>query len=147
MRILVLGGPRSIGRRIVERLHARGDEVLVVHRGSSEPAGWVPVQHLHTERQALGAHVGQIRAFTPDAVVDTYALTSGDVDAVLSALAEVPTVVLSSQDVYQAAVGLRTNEAPGAAVRLAEDAELRRQRHPYRGAGLPDVIRRRRFRK
>lgn len=138
MRILVLGGTRFIGRRIVERLHARGDPVLVVHRGSSEPAGWVPVQHLHTERQALGAHVEQIRAFDPDAVVDTYALTSDDVDAVLPALPEVPTVVLSSQDVYQAAVGLRTDEVEGA-VPLAEDAELRRQRYPYRGAGLPGV--------
>lgn len=138
MRILVLGGTRFIGRRVVERLHARGDQVLVVHRGSSEPAGWVPVQHLHTERQALGAHVEQVRAFDPDAVVDTYALTSDDVDAVLPALPEVPTVVLSSQDVYQAAIGLRTGEVEGA-VPLAEDAELRRQRYPYRGAGLPDV--------
>ncbi len=37
MRVLVLGGTRFIGRRIVELLLARGDEVLVVHRGSRSP--------------------------------------------------------------------------------------------------------------
>jgi hypothetical protein len=47
-------------------------------------------------------------------------------------------VVLSSQDVYQAAVGLRSGR-PEAAVPLAEDAERRRERYPYRGAGLPGV--------
>lgn len=138
MRVLVLGGTRFIGRRIVERLHARNDQVLVVHRGNSEPAGWVPVQHLHTERHTLGAHAKQVRAFDPDAVIDTYALTAGDVDAVLPFLPEVPTVVLSSQDVYQAAAGLRTGQVE-ASVPLTEDAELRRQRYPYRGAGLPGV--------
>jgi nucleoside-diphosphate-sugar epimerase len=33
VRVLVLGGTVFIGRRIVERLRERGDEVLVVHRG------------------------------------------------------------------------------------------------------------------
>lgn len=138
MRVLVLGGTRFIGRRIVERLHARGDEVLVVHRGTSEPAGWLPVRHLHTERHRLASHVDQIRAFDPDGIVDTYALTAADVEAVLPVLPAVPTVVLSSQDVYQAVAGLRTGQVE-AAVPLTEDAELRRQRYPYRGAGLPDV--------
>lgn len=110
----------------------------MVHRGISQPAGWLPVQHLHTERHRLDAHAGQVRAFAPEAVVDTYALTGGDVDAVLNVLPEVPTVVLSSQDVYQAAVGLRTGQIE-AAVPLTEDAELRRHRYPYRGAGLPGV--------
>jgi len=38
MRVLVLGGTTFIGRRVVERLHGRGDEVLVVHRGQHQPA-------------------------------------------------------------------------------------------------------------
>ena len=48
MRVLVLGRTCFLGRRVVERLHARGDSVLVAHRGRSEPAPWIPVQHLHT---------------------------------------------------------------------------------------------------
>ena len=138
MRVLVLGGTRFIGRRIVERLHARGDQVLVVHRGTSEPSDWVPVAHLHASRHDLAAQHARLREFDPDAIVDTYALTAADVDAVLPVLPEVPTVVLSSQDVYQAAVGLRTGRPEGS-VPLTEDAELRRERYPYRGAGLPGV--------
>jgi len=41
MRVLVLGGTTFIGRRVVERLHGRGDAVLVVHRVSiSQHPGW-----------------------------------------------------------------------------------------------------------
>lgn len=138
MRVLVLGGTAFIGRRIVERLHERGDQVLVVHRGLHEPAPWVPVSHLRTDRSDLGQHADRVRDFEPAAVVDTYALTENDVMAVLGVLPEVPTVVLSSQDVYQAFTGLRTNrcESP---VPLTEDSELRRDRYPYRGAGIGGV--------
>ncbi|PSL01609.1 nucleoside-diphosphate-sugar epimerase [Haloactinopolyspora alba] len=138
MRILVLGGTWFIGRRIVERLHERGDDVLVVHRGRSEPDGWVPVEHLRTDRRDLHAHAGRVRSFAPDAVVDTLALSAADVDAVLPVLPEVPTVVLSSQDVYQAHTGLRHGrcESP---VPLTESSTLRRERYPYRGAGINHV--------
>lgn len=138
MRVIVLGGTWFIGRRVVERLRARGDDVLVVHRGRTEPDGWDGVEHLHTERAALGEHRGGLRAFDAEAVVDTHALTGGDVEAVLPHLPEVPAVVLSSQDVYQAFTGLRTGRCE-AAVPLDEDTELRRERHPYRGLGLPGV--------
>ncbi len=37
----MLGGTTFIGRRVVERLHGRGDEVLVVHRGRHQPAPWM----------------------------------------------------------------------------------------------------------
>src|SRR5699024_11654237 len=89
-----------LGRRIVEKLHRRGDEVLLVHRGRSTPPDWVPVAHLHTDRSRLAAHADTVRNFAADAVVDTCALTGADVDAVLPALPEVPTVVLASQEVY-----------------------------------------------
>ncbi len=138
MRVLVLGGTTFIGRRVVERLHDRGDEVLVVHRGQHQPAPWVAVDHLHVDRQDLLRHAGVIEEFGAAAVVDTCAMTAGDVTAVLPVLPEVPTVVLSSQDVYQAYTGLRTNrcESP---VPLTEDSELRRDRYPYRGSGLEGV--------
>jgi len=138
VRVLVLGGTRFIGRRIVARLAGRGDAVLVVHRGESEPSGPADGSHLHADRQQLARHRARIRAFGADAVVDTYALTAADVDAVLPVLPDVPTVVLSSQDVYEAVNGLHAGRAV-AAVPLTEDAQLRRNRYPYRGAGLPQV--------
>lgn len=138
MRVMVLGGTCFLGRYVVERLHERGDEVLVIHRGRSEPAGWVPVRHLHCERHNLADHREQLDAFDADAVVDTFAMTGADVDAVTPVLPEVPTVVLSSQDVYQAYAGLRSGRCE-AAVPLDEDSELRRERYPYRGLGLTGV--------
>ena len=38
MRVLILGGTLFIGRRIALELLARGDDVMVVHRGQTEPA-------------------------------------------------------------------------------------------------------------
>jgi len=137
MRVVVLGGTRFIGRRIVERLVRRGDSVLVVHRGHSEPAGWVEVEHLHVDRAELARFGSVVEAFAPDAVVDTYALTAGDVDAVLPVLPEVKTVVLSSQDVYLAYDGLRHGRRM-AATEITERSPLRRQRYPYRDAD-PDL--------
>jgi nucleoside-diphosphate-sugar epimerase len=138
MRVLVLGGTRFIGRRITERLVERGDDVLVVHRGRSRPEPWVAVGHLHVERHRLGEHADRIRAFDPDAVVDTFALTAADVEAVTPVLPRVPTVVLSSQDVYQAYAALRAKRCDSP-VPITEESETRRERYPYRGAGLDGV--------
>jgi nucleoside-diphosphate-sugar epimerase len=87
MRVLVLGGTWFLGRRIVERLHERGDAVLVVHRGRAEPEQWIPVQHLHTDRHQLAGHAQTITEFAADAVVDSWPLTGADVDAVLAGTA------------------------------------------------------------
>jgi nucleoside-diphosphate-sugar epimerase len=138
MRVLVLGGTSFIGRRVVERLHERGDEVAVAHRGKTEPSNWVPVTHIHADRHELGSHETQIRSFAADAIVDSSALTGADVDAVTGVLPDVPTVVLSSQDVYQAIAALRTGRCD-ASVPLDEDSELRRDRYPYRGRGYDGV--------
>jgi len=134
----VLGGSMFIGRRIVERLHERGDEVLVAHRGRTEPKDWVPVQHLHVARTDLEQYAAEIDAFAPEAVVDSYALTASDVHAVRDLLTGLPAVVLSSQDVYEAYSAL-TSGRGGVPVPYAEDAELRTERYPYRGKGFPNV--------
>ncbi len=133
MRVLVLGGTRFIGRAVVERLLARGDEVLVVHRGESEPDDLPPCAHLHAERPELGGHSDELVAFGANAVVDTFAMTRTDVEAVLPVLPvlpDVPVVVLSSQDVYRAFEGVQHDqllwEGP-----VTETAELRHDRYPY----------------
>ncbi|MBV8540134.1 MAG: NAD-dependent epimerase/dehydratase family protein [Pseudonocardiales bacterium] len=138
MRVLVLGGTSFLGRRVVERLHERGDQVLVVHRGRNKPADWVPVAHLYTDRRDLANRSTEVTDFDPQAIVDTCAMTAADVDSVVPVLPYVPTVVLSSQDVYQAHAALLAGRCD-AAVPLTEDSELRRDRYPYRSQNLARV--------
>lgn len=138
MRVLVIGGTRFFGRRVVERLYERGDRVLLVHRSHSEPAPWVPVSHLYADRHDLAHHRQTLIDFAAEAVLDTCAMTATDVDAALPFLPEVPTVVLSSQDVYRAHAALLAGRCD-APVPLTEDSELRRERYPYRGLNLPEV--------
>ena len=76
MRVLVIGGTRFIGRRLVEHLLARGDEPVVVHRGRTEPDGLPEVAHLHADRSNFESIGGRIAALRPDAVVDTCAMTA-----------------------------------------------------------------------
>jgi nucleoside-diphosphate-sugar epimerase len=105
MRLLLLGGTRFIGDRIVREALGRGDEVIVVHRGVTEPddvPGSGALTHLHVDRAHFAEISGQVRALRPDAVIDTRALTRADADAVLPHLPDVPLVLLSSMDVYRA---------------------------------------------
>src|SRR3954469_11977140 len=102
MRVLVIGGTKFIGRRIVSELVARGDEVLVVHRGESEPPGQAECRHLHVARTEFASVAADVRAFGPDAIVDTLAMSRAGVEAVLPHLPDAQLVVLSSVDVYQA---------------------------------------------
>jgi nucleoside-diphosphate-sugar epimerase len=138
MRVTVIGGTRFIGRRIVADLVARGDEVLVVHRGETEPPDLPPCRHLHVDRAAFASMAGEVAAFAPDAVVDCLAMTRSDVDAVLPHLPDTQLVVLSSMDVYEAfacVLGDRESEP----VPLNEESRLREIRYPYRGGGVrPD---------
>jgi nucleoside-diphosphate-sugar epimerase len=137
MRVLVIGGTEFIGRRTVELLTARGDDVLVVHRGQTEPD---PPRgtHLHVERKDFATRKAEVADFRPDAVVDTIALTAPDVDAVLPHLPDVPIVLLSSMDVYQAWAHILDEGPATVPVPFDEDGPLRTTRYPYRHL-LPDA--------
>ena len=76
MRVLILGGTRFIGRRIALELLARGEDVMVVHRGQTEPAELSGCAHVHSARSALAEVADQLRAWRPDAVIDTRAMTA-----------------------------------------------------------------------
>jgi nucleoside-diphosphate-sugar epimerase len=131
LRVAVLGGTRFIGRAIVDALVDGGHDVLVVHRGRTEPDDLPDVRHLHADRLALGDAVD---GFDPEAVVDCAAFGAADADAVLAALPgdERHLVVLSSMDVYRAYgslhAGLVTDAVP-----LDETSPVRPERFPYRG--------------
>jgi len=126
----VIGGTKFIGRRIVSELVARGDEVLVVHRGESEPPGQAECRHLHVARAQFGSVAGDVRAFGPDAIVDTLAMSRAGVEAVLPHLPDAQLVVLSSVDVYQAFWHV-LQDTEGEPLPLDENSRLRETRYPY----------------
>lgn len=74
-----------------------------------------------------------MRVFDPQAVVDTSTLTAADVDAVTPVLPAVPTVALSSQDVYQAHTGLRTGRCEAAVPLTGELGVAPRTLTPTKG--------------
>jgi nucleoside-diphosphate-sugar epimerase len=124
MRVAVIGGTRFIGRRIVADLVARGDEVLLMHRGDTEPDGLPPARHLHAARADFAAVAGEVRAFAPDAVVDCIAMTRSDVASVLPHLPDTQLVLLSSMNVYEA-FRLVLLAGEGEPVPVAETGRLR----------------------
>jgi nucleoside-diphosphate-sugar epimerase len=139
MRLLVLGGTRFIGDRIVRAAQRRGDEVTIVHRGSTEPADGPAGDalaghgaHIHIDRVDFAAIAARVGALRPDAVIDTCAMSQADADSVLPHLPDVPIILLSSMDVYWAYELLLADEG-GQPVPITEDADLRRGRYPLRG--------------
>jgi nucleoside-diphosphate-sugar epimerase len=131
LRVAVLGGTRFIGRAIVDSLVEAGHDVLVVHRGRTEPEGLPDVPHVHADRLSLG---DALDGFDPEAVLDCAAFGATDADAVLGSLAhgDRRLVVLSSMDVYRAYGSLHAGEVTDA-VPLDETSPVRSQRYPYRG--------------
>jgi 2'-hydroxyisoflavone reductase len=76
VRILAIGGTRFFGRAFVEEAARRGHEVSVFHRGESEPADLPAIEHLHGDRKAGLAALGE-RSW--DAVLDTCAFVPREV--------------------------------------------------------------------
>ena len=131
MRVVVLGGTHFIGRAVVEELSRHGHEAIVVHRGKTEPEGWIDVEHLHVDRAELPDRASDLAALRPEAVVDTSAMTRADAAAAVAALPDVPVVVLSSMDVYLAYGELLAGRG-GQPVPIDEEAPVRSERYPYR---------------
>ena len=130
MRIVVLGGTRFIGRRIVSDLVARGDEVLIVHRGSTEPPDLPLCRHIHAARADYESIADEVRTFEPTAIVDTLCMSRADADAVLPHLPEAQLILLSSMDVYQAFWHV-LNDSEGEPLPLTEASPVRSSRFLY----------------
>lgn len=135
MRICVLGGTRFIGRAIVDQL-TESHEVLVVHRGETEPDGLPDLPHLHADRRSLteGEAAARLDAFDAEAVIDCMAIGAADTDAVLAAFPgdDRRLVVLSSMDTYRAYGSLHAGTVTDA-VPLDETSPVRPDKYPYRG--------------
>lgn len=106
---------------------------MAVHRGVLEPDDMPKVQHLHTERADLGAHVDELAGFAPDAAVDCRALTRSDAETAVAALPPgIRLAVISSVDVYRGFGALNENRETDP-VPLDEESPVRTERYPYRG--------------
>jgi nucleoside-diphosphate-sugar epimerase len=138
MKIVVVGGTRFIGRRIVSELAARGDEVVVVHRGESEPAELAGdpdrCRHIHVDRAQFVTVAGEIARLAPDAVIDMLAMTRADAEAVLPHLPDTQLILMSSMDVYEAFWNV-LQEREGEPVPLNEESRVRTVRYPYAQIG------------
>ena len=132
MRIAVLGGTRFIGLAAVEELAGAGHQLLLIHRGESEPEGLPAAEHLHTDRADLERHTDAISSFRPDAALDCRALTRVEAETALAALPRgIRLVVLSSIDVYRAFGALNEGRETDP-VPIDEESPVRSERYPYR---------------
>jgi nucleoside-diphosphate-sugar epimerase len=140
MRILVIGGTRFIGPRLVRRLVAVGHEVAVFHRGQTTAALPPSVRHLFGDRHRLADHVDEFRRLSPDVVVDMIPFTEEDALSVVETFRGVAgrLVTISSGDVYRAyGVFTRLEPGPPEPTPIKEDSPLRQVLFPYRAGAKP----------
>ncbi len=136
MRVLVIGGTRFIGPRVVDRLIAAGHEVTLFHRGETEGDPVAGVTHIHGDRSALRDHRAEFARLRPDVVVDMAPMSGADAIAVVESVSGIAQrlVAVSSMDVYRAYGRLHgTEPGPLEPMPLTEDAPRREKLYPYRG--------------
>lgn len=135
MRILVIGGTRFIGPRLVRALSDEGHDVAVFHRGITEADLPSSVRHIHGERAAIEEFRHAFRDFGVETAIDLSVYTRREAADAVRALAGLATrlVVASSADVYRA-FGLVQRIESGAPEPLpvSEDSPLRTALYPYR---------------
>src|SRR5262249_53586847 len=104
MRVLVIGGTRFLGPRMVERLGRSGHQAGGFHRGHTAASLPAAVRHIPGDRRRLAAYAAEFRRLAPDVVVDMLAFTEHDARSLISTFAGLAgrAVVLSSGDVYRA---------------------------------------------
>ncbi len=68
MKILLLGGPRFVGRALTDAALERGHELTFFNRGLTNPGLYPEVERLTGDREG---ELGALRARTWDAVIDT----------------------------------------------------------------------------
>lgn len=136
MTVAIVSGSGFLGRNVALRLLARGERALVIHRGNE--AANLPDSVLieHADRTDEERLVTLFRAHDVTAVVDIYALSLGNTQAVINAAQRVGAryVLTSSVDVYSNYEGLLRKASPAIVpTPSTEQTPLRAMRYPYRG--------------
>jgi nucleoside-diphosphate-sugar epimerase len=135
MRVLIIGGTRFIGPRLVGRLVEAGHEVIVFHRGRTVSALPPKVRIVAGDRHRLADHAEELRGWCPEVVVDMILFKEQDAVSVVETFRGVARrlVTLSSGDVYRAyGVFTRLEPGPLEPTPLNEDSALRQVLLPYR---------------
>jgi nucleoside-diphosphate-sugar epimerase len=129
MRILILGGTKFIGPHVVRRLAASGHDVTIFHRGETETDLPPSVRHVHGDFSEFANHVDQLRALSPEVVLDMVPFREEDAQRVRAFKGVARRVVaISSGDVYRAFGRLlRTEPGPPDPIPLTEDSPLRKK--------------------
>jgi nucleoside-diphosphate-sugar epimerase len=138
MRVLVIGGTRFIGPRLVHRLAAAGHEVAVFHRGQTTAAFPPDVRSLLGDRYRLADHAGDFCRFGPDVVVDMIPYTEQDALSVVATFRGVAgrLVAISSGDVYRAyGVFAGLEPGPPEPTPIKEDSPVRQALYLARAMG------------
>jgi len=151
VQILIIGGTRFIGPRVVRHLSAAGHEVTLFNRGQSlsaqsgdetRPAASELIAgaaQIHGDRRALDANViARLQQAAPEVVIDMCCLNEADARGMLDVFQGIARryVLVSSCDVYRAYGILHGSETGAPALEptpLKEDSPLRTELYPYRG--------------
>jgi nucleoside-diphosphate-sugar epimerase len=142
VRVLVIGGTRFIGPRVVPRLVSDGHEVGVFYRGLHDAPLPESVRRFTSSGAAMPVTMipDELRAYEPDVVLHMIAMGVRDAEAAREAFAGVAQriVAVSSGDVYRAYGVFRGCETGGIEpMPLSESSPLRSTLYPYRAADTP----------
>lgn len=141
MNVLVIGGTRFIGSRVVERLAGASHEVTLFNRDLSSVELPEGARLLRGDRQRLTDHADELRRLTPEVVLDMIPMNEHDARGVMETFGDAAerVVAISSQDVYRAydiVRGLRLG--PPDKVPLTEESPLREWFYPYGREGVEE---------
>jgi nucleoside-diphosphate-sugar epimerase len=137
MKILVVGGTRFIGPRVVQRLVALGHQIWVFHRGEHRGALPASVRDITEPRAGMPVveFPQEVVALRPEVVIHMMAMGSKDAAAARESFANVAQriVMISSGDVYRAyGYFHRTEPGPAEPTPLQETSPLRTVFFPYK---------------
>ena len=127
MKVLILGGTGFIGPHVVRRLVEDGHKVTIFHRGETETELPKSVQHVHGNFANFADSLENLRALSPDVIVDMVPFREEDAQRLKSFKGVARRVIaISSGDVYRAFGRIwRTEPGPPDPTPLTEDSPLR----------------------
>lgn len=136
MKILIIGGTRFIGPRVISHLSEMGHEITVFHRGQTPGQYPEGVASLYGDRNNLHEFRKNFKELGPDVVIDMICMVEEQAKDLVKTFRDVAghVVMVSSSDVYRA-YGVLTGFEPGdlEPVPLTEKSRLRTKFYPYRG--------------
>lgn len=138
MQIAFLGGTRFIGHHAAALAVERGHRVWVLHRGQ-HPCEVPGASDVLVDRHDPSALCDELRKLAPDALVDTRPMTrsQAEVTALAVKIFHIPTVALSSVDVYAQFGRLNGLQAPPPEPLVTESSPLTTP-YPFREIGGHD---------